>query len=569
MLITRSVAKIREVEGAAVAAAETDALMVKAAEGVADAARDLLRAPDSDELVIAFVGGGDNGGDSLYAAAFLSLDGYEVEAILLTDHPHERGLETARMAGVRMFNCEDDTADQVVELARRGTLWIDGMVGTGVQGQLREPLRSIIAGLEKIRTDAPEPQVIEGPTGESVYKPGEAPRDELSKAPTYTRRVVAIDVHSGVATDDGSIPGPALRADIVVTMGAVKPALVLPPASYLHSEIRLVDLDLIFEDEGETRTVNQSDFLETYPVPGPHDHKYTRGVVRLVTGSEQYPGAAVLGTLAAQNSGVGMVRLETTDTPNLLALQAAPGIVLGPGRSQSIAVGSGMDPEDQETRERIDVALSDAGADRVPIVIDAGALDVAARMVAAGDDFAELAIWTPHAGEAASVLSVLDDRKWKRKEVEQAPLLAARKLAELTGGIIVLKGGTTLIAGPNGLVYVQAQAPAWAGVAGSGDVLTGVIAARIAQQKAQFEQDPEASSKISLQEKTNRYVHAAATAVWLHGMAATAAAGLSYDFPDNPLAQRHPNEIGGPIAAIDIARELPTVLKQALGRKDR
>ena len=546
------------------AAAETDALMVKAAEGVVDAARDLLRDPDSDELAIAFVGGGDNGGDALYAAAFLSLDGYEVEAILLTDHPHERGLQTARLAGVQMFHSENSSAEEVVDLAKRGTLWIDGMVGTGVQGELREPLRSIIAGLEEIRTDAPEPQVIKGPTGEPVYEPGEAPRDEFSKAPSYTRRVVAIDVHSGVATDDGSIPGPALRADIVVTMGAVKPALVLPPASYLHSEVRLVDLDLIFEDEGETRTVNHADFLQAYPIPGPHDHKYTRGVARLVTGSEQYPGAAVLGTLAAQNTGVGMVRLETTETPQYLALHAAPGIVPGPGRSQAIAVGSGMDPEDQDTRERIHVALSDARTDRVPIVIDAGALDIAARMVASEYDFTAPAIWTPHAGEAAYILSVLDDRKWKRSEVEELPLRAARKLADLTGGIIVLKGGTTLVVDPAGTVYVQAQAPAWAAVAGSGDVLTAVIAARVAQEQAKFEQSPESPSEISLQEQVGRCAHAVATAVWLHGMAATAAAGLAYDFPDNPLASRQKDAVGNPIAAIDIARQLPNVLKQIL-----
>ena len=162
--------------------------MVKASEGVADATRTCF-APDSDELIVAFVGGGDNGGDALYAAAFLSLDGYEVEAMLLTDHPHERGLETARMAGVRMFNCEDDTADQVVELAKRGTLWIDGMVGTGVQGQLREPFEALLPAWKN--TDSSRTANFKGPTGESVYKPGEAPRTSFQSA----------DLHSPCCSD--------------------------------------------------------------------------------------------------------------------------------------------------------------------------------------------------------------------------------------------------------------------------------------------------------------------------------------------------------------------------------
>lgn len=568
MLITRSVASIREVEGAAVATAPTDALMVKAAGGVADAARDLLRpAEDSDELVIAFVGGGDNGGDALYASAFLATDGYEVEAILLTDHPHERGLNTARLAGVQMFDCSEDAAGRIIELSRRGTLWIDGCVGTGVQGDLREPLRSIIAGLEEIRMDAPEAQVIKGPDGKPAYEPGEAPRDEFSKAPTYQRRVVAIDVHSGVATPDGSIPGPALRADIVVTMGAVKPALVLPPAAYLHSQVRMVDLDLEFEDEGVTRTLTRSDFRRLYPVPGRTDHKYTRGVARLVTGSEQFPGAAVLSCVAAQNTGIGMVRLDTTRTPGLLALHSEPGIVLGAGRAQSIAVGSGMDPSDVETRERIHQALADARADDVPVVIDAGALTIAAEMVAEDYDFKAPAIWTPHAGEAAAVLNILDSVDWTREDVERAPLVAAQKLASLTDGIIVLKGAATLIANPRERVYVQAEAPAWAGVAGSGDILTGVIAARVAQTQADYEKrQPAASSNA--EERLEDITETVASAVWLHGVAASAAAGLAWEYREDPLNPPHSDTLGGPIGAQDIARYLPHTIWQLLDQTD-
>ncbi|MDO5048729.1 MAG: NAD(P)H-hydrate dehydratase [Actinomycetaceae bacterium] len=616
MIVTHSVETIREVERKAVAAAPTDLFMRKAAIGVAEAANRMLRQVDEYyEYVIVFVGGGDNGGDALYAASILAMFSYDVEAILLTDHPHERALAEAVRRRVKITDASNMSAEEVVDRAKYGTLWIDGILGTGFKGELREPLRSIIAGLEAIRTEPPHPLVLEtDPTSDGAdedrdTKSADAVEPEssgderldalrawrkvdfefLSAKPVnleygdplfdpswqfpeenvrdYQRRVVAVDVHSGVTADDGSVSGPALFADTVVTMGAIKPALLLPPAAYLHRRIELVDLLLDFEDEGETRTLDFKDFHDDYPVPGPLDHKYTRGVVQMVVGSEQYPGAAVLGTLGAQNTGVGMVRLETTQTPKMLALQEAPGIVPGTGRAQAIAVGSGMDPEDRKTYARIEAALQGARAQSIPVVIDAGALSVAARMVADDFDFTAPAVWTPHAGEAAAILTILDDGEWDRAKVEAAPVVAARRLAELTGGIIVMKGGITLVVNPAGTVYAQTQAPAWAAVAGSGDVLTGVIAVRVAHQQVEVEREASSPSNANEHDWNEKFTRAAASAVWLHGTAASKVADATGDanfeitsnvgYPDFKWKWRR---AGGPIAAVDIARKLSKVI---------
>ncbi|MDO5035144.1 MAG: NAD(P)H-hydrate dehydratase [Actinomycetaceae bacterium] len=617
MIFTHSVETIRKVVQEAADALPTEVLREKAVSEIAGTAYRMLRkADDSAEYVIAFVGEGDNGRDALYATSILAMDMSGVEAILLTDHPHERALAEARFNGVTITDASNLSAEDVADLAKYGTLWIDGILSTGTRGELREPIRSIIAGLESIRTEPPHPRVsqesasLNDPRGEehaAVSLVGTKPEgsDEkltpkrnrwvaefqvMSAAPIevsygaplydprrqfpteqsvrdYRRRVVAINNHSGEITNDGRINGPALYADTVVTIGAITPALLLPPAAYLHKRIRLVDLTLNFEDEGQTRTLGFDDFFDDYPAPGPLDHKYTRGVVQMIVGSEQYPGATVLGVLGAQNTGVGMVRLETSQTPKMLALQAAPGIVLGTGRSQAIAVGSGMDPEDNQTRERIETALQDARVQSIPVVIDAGALSVAARLLAEGFTFTAPTVWTPHAGEAAAVLTILDAGEWSREKVEAAPLVAARRLAELTGGIIVMKGAITLIVNPAGTVYTQTQAPSWAAVAGSGDVLTGIVAARVAHQQVEVEREAGAPSNGNQQDWSEKFTRAVASAVWLHGAAASKAAGVrsgmnaeiatNSSYPDFSWGWELE---GNPIAALDIASNLGRVI---------
>ena len=195
-------------------------------------------------------GGGDNGGDALYAAARLAARGMSVKAFV-PGRAHEGGLAAALRAGVRLAELEE---------ARRADVWIDGLVGIGARGPLREPLASHVRALSGMRSG---------------------------------QRVVAVDVPSGIGTDDGTVPGPVLDCDLTVTMGAPKPGLYLEPARRHAGRVEVADIGLSL-GEPALVSLQEEDARGMWPVPGPDSHKYTRGVLGVMAGSRRYPGAGFL-----------------------------------------------------------------------------------------------------------------------------------------------------------------------------------------------------------------------------------------------------------------------------------
>jgi hydroxyethylthiazole kinase-like uncharacterized protein yjeF len=250
-------------------------------------------------------------------------------------------------------------------------------------------------------------------------------------------------------------------------------------------------------------------------VPGPDDDKYARGVVGFVTGSAQYPGAAVLGVEAAARTGVGMIRYLGPGRATRLVLQRRPEAVTVDGRVQAWVLGSGQDPSqrDERTAGRLRAAL----AQEVPVVIDAGALDLHAA--AAGP-----ALLTPHAGELATAVGR------DVGEVRADPEGAARAAAASLGATVLLKGHTTHVAAPDGRVLRVRSAPSWLATAGAGDALAGILGALLATHAERIAAEPEAVAPL-----------AAAGAV-LHGLAAERASA------------------GGPLTVLDLAAALPGVI---------
>lgn len=270
-------------------------------------------------------------------------------------------------------------------------------------------------------------------------------------------------------------------------------------------------------------------------VPRPADDKYSRGVLGVVTGSERYPGAAVLGVQAAVRTGLGMVRYLGADRPTALVLQARPEIVTAPGRVQAWLLGSGTDAaeRDDATRARFTRALGENRTSGVPLVLDAGALDLALETTGP-------AVLTPHAGEAATLLGLAGVRA-SRAEVSADPAAFAERAATATGHVVLLKGAVTHVCAPatptSPARGIRIAAPSsWAATAGSGDVLGGVLGALLATH-ADDAADP------------RRLVELAASAAWLHARAADAASA------------------GGPIAALDIAAALPTTIAALLAER--
>lgn len=217
----------------------------------------------------------------------------------------------------------------------------------------------------------------------------------------------------------------------------------------------------------ETAPWAPADLAAVWPVPGERDDKYSRGVVGLDTGSERFPGAAVLSVLGALWSGAGFLRFDGEDTARPALLARAPSVTYGPGRVDAWVVGCGWNdraPNRARLRRRL--------ADGRPCVIDASALDLLPGLDAA---LPAGCLLTPHAGELARLLGTT------RAEVDVEPAGAAQAVADRFGAVVLLKGSRQRVASPGGhQVAVALPGPAWAAQAGSGDVLAGVCGTLLA-----------------------------------------------------------------------------------------
>ena len=256
-------------------------------------------------------------------------------------------------------------------------------------------------------------------------------------------------------------------------------------------------------------------------VPVADDDKYSRGVLGVITGSADYPGAAVLGVEAALRTGVGMVRYLGAERASEFVLRRRPEAVTAAGRVQAWLVGSGMDAatRDSTTAKRLDDAL----AEGLPTVIDAGALDLLHK--ATGP-----VIITPHFRELARIVGAMPD------EIAADPATWAARSAEKLGVTVLLKGHETFVASPDGTRLVATSTTAWLATAGTGDALGGILGALAATHSAAVAADGAALARL------------AATASVIHGLA----------------AQRASN--GGPFTVLDLAANVSPVIAALLGR---
>lgn len=491
--------------------------------------------------VVVLAGPGNNGGDALHAGALLARRGVQVLAVCTTDAPHAEGLAALRAAGGRAVRAVE--AVRVVEAARVGEtvdraddgagavaggaadadglppVWLgdavaeayaadavlDGLLGIGGRGAARGVAGLLVGLLADLLDDE------EAPAGGAAGP-----------------LVVAVDVPSGIGVDDGALPdAPVLPAGLTVTFGAAKPGLLLPPASRRTGRLEVVDLGLPLPERPAVARLAPADVAALWPVPGPEDHKYSRGVLGVVAGTPAYPGAAVLTTSAAVLTGAGMVRYLGPASVTRSVLAARPEVVSGRGRVQAWLLGPGVDPAHPKQARRVRRALDEALAGGLPAVLDAGALTLAPR---------ELAPWcvlTPHAGELAALLA-----RWgedvDRAAVEAEPLRWARRAHDLTGATVLLKGSTTVVVGAGGAVYAQADAPGWLATAGAGDVLAGVLGTLLAGRAAQVLEDPPLAAAL------------AAAAALVHGRAAAEAVP------------------GGPVSALAVAHAVPATVAAVL-----
>ncbi|MFC6086960.1 NAD(P)H-hydrate dehydratase [Sphaerisporangium aureirubrum] len=492
MLTAYTSDEIRTAERALMALLPEGTLMRRAATALAVACVEALPRVYGSRVVL-LVGSGDNGGDALYAGALLARRGARVDAVLAGKRVHEDGLAELTRAGGRRLGLSQGTSDPAVRaLVDRADVLVDGLVGIGGTGALREPY----AGLARLAAGAPGV-------------------------------VVAVDVPSGVDASTGEVEGDAVTAHLTVTFGAAKAGLLIDPGASRVGALRVAGIGLgPYLPEPGVVALTGPDVAGRLPRPGAESNKYRRGVIGVVAGSDRFTGAAVLAVAGAVRAGAGLVRFAGAAEPvrqvrarwpEAVTAVVSPGEdVKDVGRVQAWVVGPGMGTDDDAH-----ALAASALAAGVPALVDADGLTLAARDRSLLRRAAPTLI-TPHTGELGRLLGVPAD------EIEARRLYYARRAAAELGVTVLLKGSTTLVAEEGGPVRVNLTGTPWLATGGTGDVLAGIAGAYLAGGLSALD--------------------AASCAAYVHGLAGRAAAG-------------GPGGGEAPIAALDIARELPGAIR--------
>jgi hydroxyethylthiazole kinase-like uncharacterized protein yjeF len=437
-----------------------DELMENAGRAVAVAAEAIAGGAYGRRAVVV-AGKGNNGGDGLVAARHLARRGMGVAVLLLEPSevmraPSSTNLERLRSrcpsVRIRPFS----GAALARELARADVV-VDAIFGTGFRGVPEDHAAHAIEGIV------------------------------ASALP-----VVAVDIPSGVSGESGSVEGAAVRADVTVTFGAAKPGIVLLPGAARAGIVQVVDIgfpqDLV---TGDVWVLEAADVAEAVPPRAPETTKRAAGVVVVIGGSRRMTGAVGLSGEAAYRAGAGLVTVAVPEgilpvvqarlreTIFLPLPETAEGTIassmrpLEPGleTAGAVAVGPGMTTQDETASFVRSLVRSCPAA----LVLDADGLNAFVGHVPELADRRSPAVLTPHAGEFAR-LSGLDAR-----EVTLDRIGNARKLAAEANAVVLLKGSRTVVASPDGRVLVNTTGGPSLATGGTGDVLTGMIAALVAR----------------------------------------------------------------------------------------
>ncbi|HEX8138388.1 MAG TPA: NAD(P)H-hydrate dehydratase [Pyrinomonadaceae bacterium] len=439
-------------------------------------------------------GRGNNGGDGAALARALWLGGVRTDVVLLgrvdaTVGDARVNFEIVRRlasfeAGSRkspppLTFVECETVSDWEEVSRpRHTydIIVDAMFGTG----LSRPLAGIPL------------QVVEHLA---------LMRQARERAHETDPLIVSLDIPSGLNADSAEVMGEAVRADLTVTFTAPKQANVLPPASAHNGRLHIAPIGsppalleaatsklFLTEAEDARRWLVQTRYL-------PDSYKNRHGHALLVAGSRSLTGAAVLSANASMRAGAGLVTLAVPEsvqasalsrlmpevmtaalaetTEGAVSLEAVERVMQLQERASVIALGPGLTSAEEATRRFVREVVERRAR---PLIIDADGLNALAPWPAElrGSPERPL-ILTPHAGEMLRLLGTTDSAALADR------VAAARDFAASHSLILVLKGTRTLIAAPDGSVYVNPTGNAGLGTAGSGDTLTGVITSFVAQ----------------------------------------------------------------------------------------
>jgi len=505
-----TVKQMREIESEANAAGFSyDQMMANAGMGLAQEVKNLGLKLDK-QVILGLVGPGNNGGDTLVALTHLAREGWSSHAYLIDRKKDNLVTQLINTGGGVLDAAADGNHKNMADLLKESGVLLDGVLGTGIRLPLKQEIGNVLNAAKETLSKLSQPPIV-----------------------------VAVDCPSGVDCDTGEVAKESLRADVTVTMAAVKLGMVQLPAFEVVGELVVVDLGFPHKlkalEKITTEVADRAMIKSILPSRPADAHKGTFGTIMIAAGSTNYTGAALLAGKAAYRSGAGLVTLaipasmhtaiagqfpEATwillpHQQGVIAREAAEVLSKNLDRATALLVGPGFGTE-TTTREFIEKLLSGQTANRrpgshigfvheteqvkeagdqslPPLVFDADGLKLLANI----KDWHKLlplhSILTPHPGEM-SVLTGL-----AKEEIQASRSKIAMTYSTDWGHVVVLKGALTIVADPDGRSSVIPVATAALARAGSGDVLAGVIVGLLGQGLEPYQ--------------------AAVAGAWIHGQA--------------------------------------------------
>jgi len=485
-------------------------LMENAGRGVVNVALSLL-GDVRNKLVYVFCGPGNNGGDGYVVARHLLNMGAHVETFVLTSRDKIKGDALVNLIILEKMSHQIKFIDHLPATPQRlPDLIVDAMLGTGVKGALRGLFADMVEFINSLKVP-----------------------------------VLAIDIPTGVDADSGAVDGLAIFATKTATMALLKRGLVFSPGREHAGEVEIIDISMppqvVSLKHSNVRLVEGDDVSTLLPRRAPDTHKNKCGTVATVAGSRGFTGAAALASEAALRAGAGLSYLcvplslneifevKSTEVITWPFDDAGMGYLhsgcfnelVKPLRDQNVvAIGPGIG-QHKKTAELVHLLLQELDK---PLVLDADGLNVCAQNTDLIKNYKGDMVLTPHPGELSRLIGM------PNKEIVSNRIDVTRQVATEWQKVVVLKGGPTVIGFPDGEVFINSSGNAGMATAGSGDVLTGVIAGLMAQGLA-------AES-------------AAVAGVYIHGLA-------------GDLARDELGEMG--LVAGDILRYVPGAIKRLQG----
>ena len=469
-----------------------------------------------DKTICVLAGSGNNGGDALVTARYLFNRGAKIKVFLIGNKNHRTDsfnvqMKIIREIGIEILQLETDRAWERLQVALKFTdAIIDGVLGTGFFGEIKAPVLKLIR--------------LANSTG---------------------KKIISVDIPSGVASDTGAVQETAMNAVCTVALGLPKPGHFISPGANYVGKLIVDDIglpnDLLNEDIHQT-LIDDELAKTLLPARARDVHKGSCGKILVIAGSRGMTGAACLASMAALKAGAGIVILtvpeslnsvyevKLTEVMTIVLPEIKSGIIGGKvaleillkvaGGFDAILIGSGLG-RDSET---LDFVRNFVTSIDKPLIIDADAIFA---FNGKADDLKkckQIPILTPHLGELAALLNSTVE------ELRKNLVLNVKKVAQDYRAIIVAKSECTIVAYPNGEVFISPLGNSGMATAGSGDVLAGTVAGLMKQTP-----------------------FAPLAGVYLHGTAGDFAAEKN----------------GEGLIASDILENLPLAVKKLRGLQDR